>query len=1414
MELPQEKVEAMTTAKWGSLCSQMHHYITEDRLSSMKQDAEREASEDCNSGVGREESLKKNWTTEEKWNIYWITEYTKRKCRSNKGKAYIETRKNNFEKHCPYKTDISRNNSQYSYLKKTGIFNQYKEVIDKEIEYMIANDICPLENPIPMPQQPTTLAEEEPTTLAEEEPPTLAEEEPPTLAEEDPTTLAEEEPTTLAEEEPTTLAEEEHTTLAEEEPTTLAEEEPTTLAEEEPTTLAEEEPTTLAEEEPTTLAEEEPTTLAEEEPTTLAVEEPTTLVVEQPTTLTIEDPTTLTVEDPMTLAEEQPTAPLVAEQPTTLTVEDPTTLTVEQPTTTLVEERHTTLAEELPTPLVEERIESITPRREPAISPEERATSRNEFRTGHEWGDVGVDEEVIVLENKLAETFDRVLHSGMDTRQPLFKINTNKKFHDTLMTINRAIPKFISADATLTEVNALNYAAAFVIQSVIVPQKQRSAGDNSNKKTTKNNIPKWRKRLEEIVQKKRGEISRINEFLKSNNNRRLVKHINNIKIKYKIRSNNELKAKAIQLGMEVTAKAKEIKNREARFLTRKQNSDFERNQKQFFRSMNNDEILVKNPPDHAQLNDFWRTLYETPKSHNTDNQWIADIREEIGDKNLMENVKITSENFVKKVNKSHNFKSPGIDKVTNFWLKQITSLHKHYINCFNKILTSKEASPEWLTCGRTTLLPKSATETMMPHKYRPICCLPTAYKILTGILADKMYEHLMQQDMLEHQQKGCIRNTLGTKDQLLLNKTILENCKKRNSNLSMAWIDYKKAFDSVPHSWLVQSMQLYKISPNIIQFMKTTMPNWKTQINLRHENGVMIIENVKIKRGIFQGDSLSPLLFCLAVDPLSKILNASKTGYNMYGRKRENKNIINHLLYMDDLKLFAQSEQALQEQLEHVHRFSKDIHMEFGLDKCAKITIKGGKRTKVGEFNMDNDTTIKDLDVDECYKYLGVEESDIIEQKKMRSSHIASYTDTINKILKTYLSPKNKILAINQIAVSRLQYSFGVIEWSQKEINNIDVQTRKLLIKNKIFYKDQNHDRLYLPRAKGGMGLIEIDTAYKAAIVSLAQYIRASNDANMSFILKHQEQRPASLSILKQADIFLNGEEEGVEEATKRAKKRRKKYINQQQHEGAERWLKSRRAGPFAELMKNENIDEKASFEWLRRGILQYDGERIILAAQDQGLYTNAFKKVMGLTQNDKCRFCKEMTESVSHMLSGCKILLSEGRYTTRHNNVCRVIHWRLCRYYGFDTSDVAWKHVPQGHLENSKAKLTYDVTIPAGRHVTNAALRPDIVLIDKRTNKALIIDVSVPNDFGISRQEREKIIKYQDLKNDMKDTFELQEVEVVPVIIGSTAVIKNNFHKYTAMIPGNVNALELQREVLRESIAILKRALGCKLVA
>ena len=71
---------------------------------------------------------------------------------------------------------------------------------------------------------------------------------------------------------------------------------------------------------------------------------------------------------------------------------------------------------------------------------------------------------------------------------------------------------------------------------------------------------------------------------------------------------------------------------------------------------------------------------------------------------------------------------------------------------------------------------------------------------------------------------------LIVKDQLVIGKTILRDCRKRHSNLGMAWIDYKKAYDMVPHSWILESLELVQVSDSILQFGKRSMANWQTKL--------------------------------------------------------------------------------------------------------------------------------------------------------------------------------------------------------------------------------------------------------------------------------------------------------------------------------------------------------------------------------------------------------------------------------------------------------------------------------------------------------------------------------------------------------------------------------------------------------
>ena len=76
------------------------------------------------------------------------------------------------------------------------------------------------------------------------------------------------------------------------------------------------------------------------------------------------------------------------------------------------------------------------------------------------------------------------------------------------------------------------------------------------------------------------------------------------------------------------------------------------------------------------------------------------------------------------------------------------------------------------------------------------------WKLLSGVVADQIYGHLDQQKLLPEKQKGCWKRSRGTNDLLYIDRAVIREIKSRKKNLAMSWINNKKAYDMVPHSWI------------------------------------------------------------------------------------------------------------------------------------------------------------------------------------------------------------------------------------------------------------------------------------------------------------------------------------------------------------------------------------------------------------------------------------------------------------------------------------------------------------------------------------------------------------------------------------------------------------------------------------
>ena len=134
-----------------------------------------------------------------------------------------------------------------------------------------------------------------------------------------------------------------------------------------------------------------------------------------------------------------------------------------------------------------------------------------------------------------------------------------------------------------------------------------------------------------------------------------------------------------------------------------------------------------------------------------------------------------------------------------------------------------------MTAGKTVLIIKGRSKGAVPSNYRLITCLPTIWKLLTSILSNALYKHLLQGNILPYEQKGCTR---GVKDQLLIDSMVMNEAKKRHKNLQMVWVDYRKAYDSVPHSWILECLEMMKAHHSLCKFMKCSMQLWKTDLTI------------------------------------------------------------------------------------------------------------------------------------------------------------------------------------------------------------------------------------------------------------------------------------------------------------------------------------------------------------------------------------------------------------------------------------------------------------------------------------------------------------------------------------------------------------------------------------------------------
>ena len=995
----------------------------------------------------------------------------------------------------------------------------------------------------------------------------------------------------------------------------------------------------------------------------------------------------------------------------------------------------------------EQRVSPSTPKQHPSADtsgPTDESTSRTlplpPVELPHNEQEVKV-----AIENLITTS------SQLEQRLPTKKLRNTKELREQLKLVNKVIPH-IQTD-TITETNNLAHAAAIYIQEQIQPTKPR---------TKEGSVPPWKKRLQNQIKGYRKDISRLSSAM-SNKGR----------LRESLISKYHLKERHIQTAIEdakqrLIALAHRLKRYQARSDQYHQNNLFKTNPGRLYEQLKG-KRQTQQTPDPQETKTFWESIWSKPEVHNMSARWLADIQKDHTETPTQNNIVISEADVRNKLRTMANWKAPGPDQLQTFWLKYLTSLHERLAVQLQRAHDSPDHLPSWLVTGRTTLIMKDPQKGTSPKNYRPITCLPTTWKLMSGIIADKIMAHMHNNNLLADEQKGARHGSRGTKDQLAIDKMVMKDSKKRRTNLAVAWIDYQKAYDSVPHSWILETLQLYKIAPATQKMIAASMRLWNTTLTCNNQ----ILADIKIQCGIFQGDALSPLLFCIALNPLSELLRRTEFGYTVKSGHR-----IHHLLYMDDLKLYGKNENQINSLINTVKIFSEDIRMKFGLDKCARLIKERGKVKNTQGLQLDVGT-MKDAPLDTGYKYLGILQSDDNLQTEVKTKARREYEQRVKQVLRSRLNGHNKMQAINAYAIPVISYTGGIIDWTEEEKKDLDRRTRKLLTMHKGLHPRADVDRLYIPRKAGGRGLRKIKDTIENEERNLATYIWNNTGQQM-------------LKAVQQSGLWEKPDKATAEWRKVTLEETRNTWMNKPLH------------GQYIRQIAEATTNE-AAFRWLTETGLKIETEALITAAQDQALPTKMIKaKIMKTSHDTKCRLCKEKDETVAHLLSACP-KLAGSEYIRRHNEVAKILHHGISQHHNIPTTDRTWLHQPEAVTETDEVKILWDFEIRTDRIIT--ARRPDIVVIDKTDKTATIIDVAVPNDHNIRVKEQDKVEKYQDLRLEIQRLWNVK-AQVVPVVIGALGSTTPNFPKHLEKIPGKHRPTALVKAALLGSSHILRKTL------